>query len=163
MIRAASFERTKTVPEMFLPAEIKTWRGGLEPSGNGNEVRPDKRIAAVSLSVPLAAIFSAESLARIQIPVGLVTAKDDQVLVPRFHSDHVLAHCRSCQRLTDLPAGHFDLLAPWPEILAKDVASRQVRGGLPTPGFDTRLRDAAFAQIVQFHLKHLGSATPLKP
>jgi predicted dienelactone hydrolase len=161
--RAANFERAKNAPEMFLPAEIKTWRGGLEPSSSSAEVRPDTRIAAVSLSVPLAAIFSETSLARIQIPVGLVTAKNDQVLVPRFHSEHVLAHCRSCQRLADLPAGHFDLLSPWPEALAKDVAALQVRGGLPTPGFDAKLRDAAFAQIVQFHLKHLGSGTQAKP
>jgi predicted dienelactone hydrolase len=161
--RAANFDRAKNAPEMFLPAKIKTWHGGLTPSPVNSEVRPDKRIAAVSLSVPVAAIFSAESLARIQIPVALITAKNDQVLVPRFHSDHVLANCRSCQRLADLPAAHFDLLAPWPEAVAKDVASAQVRGGLPTPGFDTHLRDAAFAQVAQFHLKHLGSTAQSKP
>ncbi len=160
--RAASFERAKNVPEVFLPAEIKVVHGGLSPSSGQPEVRPDTRIAAVSLSVPLAAIFSAESLARIQIPVALITAKNDQVLVPRFHSDHVLTHCKNCQRLADLPAEHFDLLSPWPESVAQSVAAIQVRGGLPTPGFDAGLRDAAFAKIVQFHLKHLGNATQPK-
>jgi predicted dienelactone hydrolase len=160
--RAASLNRAKNVPEMFLPSDIKLLHGGLMPSASKPEVRPDTRISAVTLSVPLAAIFSAESLSRIKIPVGLVTAKNDQVLVPRFHSDHVLAHCKSCQRLADLPAEHFDLLSPWPEAAAREAAAGQVRGGLPTPGFDAKLRDAAFAQIVQFHLKHLGNATQPK-
>jgi predicted dienelactone hydrolase len=154
--RAANFERAKNVPEMFLPAEIKEWHGGRSSSSANGEVRPDKRIAAVSLSVPVAAIFSAESLARIQIPVALVSAKNDQVVVPRFHSDHLLSHCKNCQRLADLPAAHFDLLWPWPEAVAQPVAAGQVRSGLPTPGFDAGLRDAAFAKIVQFHIKHLS-------
>ncbi len=161
--RAASLDRAKNVPEFFLPSEIKTWHGGLTPSTDKPEVRPDARIAAVTLSVPVAAIFSAQSLARIKIPVGLVTAKSDQVLVPRFHSDHVLAHCKSCQRLADLPAEHFDLLSPWPEAAAREAAASQVRGGLPTPGFDAKLRDAAYAQIVQFHLKHLSAPAQSKP
>jgi predicted dienelactone hydrolase len=161
--RAASFKRAHNVPEVFLPSEIKALHGGLTPTAEKPEVRPDPRVAAVTLSVPLAAIFSAESLARIKIPLGLVTAKNDQVLVPRFHSDHVLTHCKSCKQLADLPAEHFDLLSPWPETVAREVAATQVRGGLPTPGFDAKLRDAAFAQIVQFHLKHLSPAVQIKP
>ena len=157
--RAANFERAKNAPELFLPAEIKVLYGGLSPAASNAEVRPDKRIAAATLSVPVAAIFSAESLKRIQIPVGVVSASNDQVLVPRFHSEHVLTHCKSCVRLVDLPATHFDLLAPWPDAVAQEVARGQVRGGLPTPGFDAKLRDAAFAQIVQFHLKHIGLAS----
>lgn len=161
--RLANFERAKNVPEAFLPAEIKALHGGRTPSADQPEIRPDKRIAALTLSVPVAAIFSAESLARIKIPVGLVTAKDDQVLVPRYHSEHVLSHCRSCQRLVDLQAGHFDLLSPWPEAVAREVAAAQVRGGLPTPGFEAKQRDAAFAQIVQFHLKHLRPTAQTQP
>ncbi|MBS7806727.1 hypothetical protein [Variovorax sp. PCZ-1] len=161
--RQASMLRAQNVPEMFLPEEIKTSYGGLTPQSGNTEVRPDVRIAAVTLSVPVAAIFSTESLAHIKIPVGLVTAKNDQVLVPRFHSDYVLTNCRSCQQLVDLPAEHFDLLAPWPEAVAREVAASQVRGGMPTPGFDAKLRDAAFAKIVQFHLKHLSPVAQIKP
>ncbi len=161
--RAAGFNAAKIAPEVFLPADLKAVHGGLTPSAAQPDVRPDARIAAVTLSVPLAAIFSAESLARIRVPVGLVTAKNDQVLVPRFHSDHVLAHCRSCVQLADLPAEHFDLLSPWPDSVARETAKTQVRGGLPKPGFDAKLRDAAFAQIVQFHLKHLSPVAQAKP
>ena len=161
--RAASFERAKGVPEAFLPTEIKTLRGGMSLSDGNTDVRPDKRIASVTLSVPVAAIFSAQSLSRIQIPVGLVTAKYDQVLVPQFHSEYVLEHCRVCRRLADLPAGHFDLLSPWPTSVAQDVARGQVRGGLPLASFDPKLRDNAFDQIVQFHLNSLGAPLQAKP
>lgn len=118
--------------------------------------RPDPRVAAVSLMVSLAALFSAESLARIRVLVGLVNARRDEVLVPRFHSAQVLAHCTTCTLLADLPsAGHFGVLWPWPDSVAREVATQQVRGGLPVPGFDGRLRTAAHARIVAFHRQHL--------
>lgn len=154
--RAARYEQARHVPSFLLPADLKELHGGRTPATPGADPRPDPRIAAVSLAVPVAAIFTPESLARIRIPVGLVTASSDQVLVPRFHSEHVLAHCRSCSRLAELgQAGHFDVLEPWPESVAREVAAAQVRGGLPTPGFDTRLRTEAHRRIVAFHRQHL--------
>lgn len=155
--RQASFEAARYAPEMFLPAELKQWQGGRDLA---DDPRPDPRIAAVTLAVPVAAIYSAESLARVRVPVGVVSASLDQVLLPRHHAEHVLAHCKRCQRLADLPGGHFDVLWPWPETVARQVAATQVRGGATTPGFDARLRDAAQQQIVQFHLQHLGGAMP---
>ena len=52
-------------------------------------------------------------------------------------------------------AGHFDVLWPWPASVAREVATQQVRGGLPVPGFDARQREAAHAKIVDFHRQHL--------
>lgn len=155
--RQASYERARGVPELFLPADLKALHGGRTPTDGQPDPRPDPRIAAVTLAVPLAAIFSPESLARIAVPLGVVSAERDEVLVPRFHSDHVLKHCGRCVRLADLPgAGHFDLLWPWPEAVAREVAAMQVRGGDPVPGFDGRLREAAQARIAAFHRQHLG-------
>ena len=154
--RQAQYDRARYVPEVFLPAGLKTLHGGRTPVKDSTEVRPDPRIASITLAVPLANIFSAESLARIRVPVGVVTAQRDEVLVPRFHSDHLLANCKACTLLADLPgAGHFDVLWPWPETVAREVAALQVRGGAPVPGFDGRLRDAAHAKIVAFHRQHL--------
>jgi predicted dienelactone hydrolase len=154
--RQAGYDRPRGVPEVFLPASLKTLHGGRSPSKDSAEVRPDPRVASVTLAVPLANIFSAESLARIRVPVGVVTAQRDEVLVPRFHSGYLLAHCTACTRLADLPgAGHFDVLWPWPEPVAREVAAMQVRGGAPVPGFDGRLREAAHAKIVAFHRQHL--------
>lgn len=154
--RQSGYDQARYVPEFFLPATLKTLYGGRTPTKDSAEVRPDPRIASVTLAVPLAAIFSAESLARIRVPVGVVSAQRDEVLVPRFHADHLLAHCKTCTRLADLTgAGHFDVLWPWPEPVAREVAALQVRGGAPVPGFDPALRSDAHARIVAFHRKHL--------
>ena len=100
--------------------------------------------------------FSPESLARVAIPVGVVTAGRDSMLVPRFHSGHVLAHCRRCSLLAELPAAaHLDLLAPWPQDVARDVAARQSRGGELSADFDPRERTAAFEKIAAFFRRHL--------
>lgn len=153
--RQARFDRANWWPDFMLPTDIKQLHGGRTPSAEQSDPRPDPRIASVTAAVPVSAIFSADSLARIRVPVGIVSARLDEVLVPRFHSDHVLSHCKACTRLADLPGGHFDVLWPWPESLARDVAAKQVRGGLPTPGFDPAMRDAAHAKIVAFHRQHL--------
>ena len=153
--RQQSFEGARGVPDAHLPDSLKTAHGGRTPTAAQPDPRPDPRIASVTAAVPVSAIFSAESLARIQVPVGIVTASSDEVLVPRFHSDRVLAHCKTCTRLANLPGGHFDVLWPWPESVARDVAAQQVRGGLPTPGFNPALRETAHAKIVAFHRQHL--------
>jgi predicted dienelactone hydrolase len=154
--RQAQYDRARYVPEFFLPTGLKALHGGRAPTKDSAEVRPDPRVASVTLAVPLSNIFSAESLARIRVPVGVVSAQRDEVLEPRFHSDHLLANCKACTRLADLPnAGHFDVLWPWPESVAREVAAMQVRGGAPEPGFDSRLREAAHAKIVAFHRQHL--------
>ncbi|MFM7331568.1 MAG: alpha/beta hydrolase family protein [Brachymonas sp.] len=154
--REASFKRAQGVPEVFLPSDLKLVKGGRDISATQPDPRQDARIASVSLMVPLAAIFSEESLARIQIPVAVVSAQQDLVLLPRFHSDRVLRHVKTSVQLAKLPGGHFDVLWPWPESVAKDVAAQQVRGGMPTPGFDAALRESAHEQIVKFHRQHLA-------
>ncbi len=154
--RKASYEGVRGVPEHLLPADMTRLQGGRTPGTTQPDVRPDPRVAAVTLSVPVAAIFSADSLARIAVPVGLVTATRDTTLLPAFHSEHLLRHCRACTRLADLQgAGHFDLLSPWPEGVARSVAAQQARGGLPEAGFDARMRDAAFDAIAGFFTAHL--------
>jgi predicted dienelactone hydrolase len=163
--RRASFERARGVPERFLPAEVTAWQGGQSPASDtaaGFDPRPDPRIASVSLSVPVAAIFSAASLARVQIPVGLIAARSDRMLVPQFHSDHVRQHCKSCTVLADLPrAAHFDVMHPWPAAVAAEVTRLQTRGVETDPAFDARLRDEAYARVVQFHRRHLGLWGPV--
>lgn len=154
--RQARFNRARFWPEFMLPAEIKAWHGGRSPSADRPDPRPDPRIASVTAAVPVAAIFSADSLQRIHVPVGLVSARLDTVVLPRFHSARVLANCSTCETLADLPAGHFDVLWPWPEDVARAVAAQQVRGGETTPGFDAALRDHAHERIVAFHRRHLA-------
>lgn len=158
--RRASFERARGVPEAFLPAAVTARHGGRTPPAGadaGFDPRPDPRIAAVTLAVPVAAVFDAASLARIRVPVGLVRAGADGVLAPAFHADHLLRHCTRCTLLADLDgAGHFNLLSPWPEAIARPVARQFLRGGEPAPGFDPQRLAEAHAALRDFHRRHLG-------
>ncbi len=155
--RRANYERARGVPEDFFPAEYTAVHGGRTPvAGSASDVRIDPRVAAVTLAVPLSALFTPESLARISVPVGVVSASRDQFLLPKFHADHVLRECKACSRLADLTgAGHMDVLSPWPEALAREVALRQARGGMPEKDFDGAQREAAFQKIAAFFEQHL--------
>ena len=164
--RLARFEAARGVPEAYLPPALTGWQGGLSVpvsasvSGAASasvgslpeaDTRPDPRIAAVTLAVPVAAPFSAESLARIRVPVGVVSADRDLVLLPQFHAQHVLRHCTACRPLAELRGGgHFDVLWPWPDSIARQVAAGQLRGGAPEPGFDAAQRTTAQARIAAF-------------
>lgn len=155
ILRKGQFAMGRMFTETSAPANFKTVHGG-HASASNPDPRPDPRVVAVSLAVPIAAIFTAESLSRIRIPVGLTTAGDDGVLLPRFHSQHVLKHCTSCTMLSDHPAaGHFDWLAPWPASVAQTVAATQMRGGLPNPHFKPEERQKAFEQIALFFKQKL--------
>lgn len=153
-MRRAQFAMGQQTPENFLPAAMHTRHGGTDQA----DPRPDSRIAAISLLVPVGAIFSPESLARIRIPVGLTLADADEVLLPAFHSQQVLKHCTTCVILSrHAQAGHFDWLAPWPQALANPVASTQMRGGLPHPAFTDTQRQSAFDRIADFFAQTLRS------
>jgi len=114
----------------------------------------DARIQAVVAGVPLAADFDMASLALPAVPLGLVTARQDRWLVPRFHSDVVLAACKRCELVADLPdGGHGALLSPSPPAdgmsdLAKDLL-------LDPPGFDRAQLPALDRKISAFMRKHL--------
>ncbi|MGE4335803.1 MAG: alpha/beta hydrolase family protein [Pigmentiphaga sp.] len=151
-LRRAQYAFSGLMPDTFLPAELQVLHGGTEAA----DPRPDPRVSAVSLLVPLGAIFTAESLARMRIPVGLTVAEADEVLVPGLHSGHILEHCRTCQVLsTHAGAGHFDWLAPWPDDVARAVAALQMRGGLPHANFTDAQRQAGFDQITEYFVGQL--------
>lgn len=154
-LRKGQFAMGRMLTESSAPASFKTLHGGHSPASNPDP-RRDPRVVAVSLVVPVATVFTPESLSRIRIPVGLTTSGDDGVLLPRFHSQHVLKHCTSCTTLSDHPqAGHFDWLSPWPASVAQTVAATQVRGGLPKSAFTDADRQKAFDQIAVFFTQKL--------
>jgi predicted dienelactone hydrolase len=113
----------------------------------------DPRIAAVIAGVPFAADFDASSLAEPRVPLGFITAAKDAWLVPRFHSDKILAACKSCEIVDRLESGgHGSLLAPLPKIkpgLLADLLN-------DPPGFDraTVVPDMN-RKIVEFFRRHL--------
>jgi predicted dienelactone hydrolase len=158
--RREGLEKARGVPEDFMPGLFLSLYGGRNPAdinGNPTDVRADTRIAAAVVSVPLVVPFTTESLARIAVPVGVVSAGKDQFLVPTFHSAMLLRECKQCTLLADLPsAGHMDLLAPWPEAIAREVATKHPRGANTEAGFDATQRQPTFDRIAAFFAKHLA-------
>jgi predicted dienelactone hydrolase len=151
--RKAQYASAKGVPEMFLPASLKLVHGGKDAEANP---RPDMRIAAVSVNVPVAAVFSEASLASIKIPVGVVAAEADTMLKPQFHSEYLLKHCRACALLDNVPgASHLDMLHPWPTDIAAQTSRKQPYGAELNLKFDHARRLEAYARVVAFHRKHL--------
>jgi len=112
----------------------------------------DKRVAAVVAGVPAAADFDMASLAHPRVPLALITAGQDRWLIPRFHSDRVLAACGSCERLAELPqAGHGALLSPLPAGL--DGLLGELLND--PPGFDRAAMAAVDRRIADFFVHHL--------
>ena len=100
------------------------------------QVHYDPRVAAVVAGIPFAADFDTASLVKPKVPLALVTAAQDRWLVPRFHSDAILAACRPrCELLAHLPdAGHGALLSPPPPAERLGSIAADLLGD--PPGFD---------------------------
>ncbi len=114
----------------------------------------DARIKAVVAGVPFAADFDMSSLATPRVPLGLVTARQDKWLVPRFNSDPVLKACSSCQLVAELPTGgHGALLSPPPPAEVLDPIAADLLGD--PPGFDRSVLPEVDRKIVAFFHQHL--------
>lgn len=118
----------------------------------------DPRITAVVAAVPMAAPIDLESIrhpALAQPPaLGLIEARRDEWLVPRFHIDPVREACGArCELLADLPdGGHSAVLSPWSD----DIAMREDRFLVDPPGFQRETEvPAVYARIVDFFQRHL--------
>jgi len=115
----------------------------------------DPRIRAIVAEVPYSVDFDLGSLARPQVPLGIVQAGQDHWLAPRYHSARVLKACTTCELVADLPtAGHGSLLSPQPTMLTGTVA-QLLRD---PPGFDRALVGPTHERIVAFFRKHLLAA-----
>lgn len=112
----------------------------------------DPRIVAIVAGVPAAADFEMASLTHPRVPLGLITAGKDAWLIPKFHSDRVLAACRTCDHIADLPqAGHGALLSPLPPELGgllKDLISDPRE-------FDRQILPEIDLRIIQFFTRHI--------
>lgn len=115
----------------------------------------EPRIAAVVSGVPVAADFDMESLAKPRVPLALITAGKDEWLVPRFHSDRVVASCAGrCTVLAALPdAGHGALLSPQPPLAQMPALAVRLLGD--PPGFDRSQMRAVDTKIVRYFEQHL--------
>jgi predicted dienelactone hydrolase len=114
----------------------------------------DPRIAAVVAGVPYAADFDAASLAQPKVPLALITARKDIWLVPKFHSDRILAACKTCEVLADLRDGsHGALLSPPPPPQVTGALLRELIAD--PPGFDRSQMAGVDRKIAEFFQRHL--------
>jgi predicted dienelactone hydrolase len=113
----------------------------------------DPRITAIVAGVPFAADFDAPSLASPRVALGIVAARQDRWLVPRFHSDAVLQACAACERVADLAqGGHGALLSPLPPAAGGGISSLVA----DPPGFDRAQEVPRLnRQITAFFITHL--------
>ena len=114
----------------------------------------DPRIRAIVAGVPFAADFDPASLAKPAVPLGLVTARLDKWLVPKFHSDRIQAACKTCELIADLPnGGHGALLSPQlPANLMSETLADLI---VDPPGFDRAAMPAVSGKIVAFFSRNL--------
>ncbi|HJV84413.1 MAG TPA: dienelactone hydrolase [Noviherbaspirillum sp.] len=119
----------------------------------------DPRITAIVAGVPFAADFDAASLSAPTVHLGIISARQDKWLNPKYHSDVILRTCASCEWLADLKSGgHGALLSPLPP--APDDAIREVIAD--PPGFEraTVVPEVNRKIVAFFHQYLLGTVPP---
>jgi predicted dienelactone hydrolase len=80
----------------------------------------DPRVKAAFVMAPFSAVFGAAGLARINRPVFLYYAQDDQVLLPRYNALHIAPLIKTLAGLEKVPkAGHYVFLSPCSKALAR--------------------------------------------
>jgi predicted dienelactone hydrolase len=113
----------------------------------------DPRIQAIVAGVPYAIDFDLATLATPVVPLGLIQARGDIWLKPQFHSGPVIAACKACEVLADLPtAGHGALMSPLPPGVPDNIA----RLIADPAGFDRSTVPQLNALSVAFFNRHLG-------
>jgi predicted dienelactone hydrolase len=127
--RRARFESARNVPDFMLGQENNARHGGRDP-----------RIVVVAVSIPVGAIFRADSLAQVAVPVGVVRAEADRLTPNAFHADRLLRHCSACTPLAMMAGAgaygrHVDLAQQRRECGSGAApGGRQARTGLRSRG-----------------------------
>jgi predicted dienelactone hydrolase len=93
---------------------------------------PDTRIRAIVALAPLAVVFTPESLAAVAVPVRVIVAERDTVLVGKYHGGRVAEHMPKAQASTAAGAGHFAFMAQPSMPLPSDAGDAAAN----PPGFD---------------------------
>ena len=99
----------------------KTARQATQPTESFPALH-DSRVKAAVLMVPVGALFEADALAAVHVPVRLYSAERDDILLPQYHVEHVRKNLPVPPEYVLVKnAGHFSFIAPFPEMLQKIV------------------------------------------
>lgn len=80
---------------------------GTRTASASAESLKDVRVRAVVALAPLGAVFTAQSLASIRVPVAIYEAELDRFLVPRFHAEWIVQSLPTAELHRVPGAGHF--------------------------------------------------------
>lgn len=81
----------------------------------------DKRISSIVAGVPFAADFDPMTLKNPTVRLGLINAKADVWLQPKYHINPIIAACQTCEVFEIVAGGHGALLSPLPEIQSEAI------------------------------------------
>ena len=105
------------------------------------------------VGVPVAADFDLTTLAAPPVPLGQLQGERDVWLVPKFHSQPLIAACKTCEVIASLPtADHGALLGALPP----QAPAWLKRLLADPPGFNRAFETAmVFQRTTAFFQKHL--------
>ncbi|WP_213955852.1 dienelactone hydrolase [Variovorax sp. dw_954] len=119
----------------ILCSVAPTGEPAVTPSGQLDQAVPalaDSRVRAVVALAPLGAVFSARSLASIQIPTLVYEAELDRYLVPRFHAEWIAQNVSGVELHRVSNAWHWAFM----DIPAMPISTPDGDIGADPPGFD---------------------------
>jgi predicted dienelactone hydrolase len=94
----------------------------------------DTRIRAVVALAPVGVIFSAESLAKVRVPVAIYEAEQDRFLVRRFHAEWLVRNLPGVEHHRIANAWHFAFM----DTPSSPIPSEDGDIAANPPGFDRR-------------------------
>ena len=81
----------------------------------------DNRIQSILSGVPFAVDFDLASLSKLNVKLGIISAKQDIWLKPHYHSNAVIESCKQCTVFEIENGSHGALLSPLPSIASNDI------------------------------------------
>ena len=102
---------------------------------------PDKRVRAVVAMAPMGVVFTASSLAGIEIPTSVYAAEGDRWLVPRFHAEWIAKNVPRAEFHSVANAWHFAFMdQPTAPVQTLDGDAAANPPGFDRAAFLARLR-----------------------
>jgi predicted dienelactone hydrolase len=92
----------------------------------------DRRVRAVVALAPVGVVFTAQSLARIRLPVAVYEAEKDRWLVPRFHAEWIAQNLPRAELHRVPNAWHFAFM----DTPSMAIPTEDGDIGADPPGFD---------------------------
>jgi len=121
---------------------------GSQPKGGDIPDVHDRRVRAIVLLAPVAALFTDEALSNLTVPVRIYGAERDDLTPVKYHAERLAkALAPKAEYVLIKGAGHFSFLASFPDALRNSVGE----AGQDPSGFDRNaMHETLNPEIVAF-------------